>query len=371
MMRFGRGPKSMLLFPILVVLVVCVSCLSCEFVKWKIDDFYQSGSGEYLELTLDSIDNGQVSYQSGEGTILRYARWNGALWAIHDVDTEEKVGYYTSIAIDYGDYAHITYLSENKDLKYARENPMSWDIEVVDQNASHSSIDLDEQDRPHISYTVSNGTELKYAYFDGENWRIEVVDDNGSGTSGDASSIVVDESGQPHIAYHDSANGYLRYAKWNGAEWDKIIVDDEGKVGWEPEMDLDSDGNPHIVYLERDPKETNLKYATWDGTNWRVETLDDSGRVGLGPAIFVDKDSKPHICYIEEKGEAVGEGDILKYVGWKKQNWNIEDVEKFEEGDDLQYCGIAVEEQQLRVLMVYAAKLKDGESIMKFAISWN
>ncbi|MHC4757397.1 MAG: hypothetical protein ACYTE8_01955 [Planctomycetota bacterium] len=73
------------------------------------------------------------------------------------------------------------------------------------------------------------------------------------------SSIAVDGNGNPHISYYDASNIDLKYATFNGSKWILETVDSSGDVGRYSSITLDSKGRPHISYL--DFANGNLKYA--------------------------------------------------------------------------------------------------------------
>ena len=86
-------------------------------------------------------------------------------WNIETVDSG-YVGRFSSIALDSRDNPHISYYNGflNRDLKYARWNGSVWSIEDVDPIGEHSSLVLDSSDNPHISYYDWAILDLKYAY---------------------------------------------------------------------------------------------------------------------------------------------------------------------------------------------------------------
>ena len=90
-----------------------------------------------------------------------------------------------------------------------------WHIETVDSGGTDTSIALDSNDHPHISYYRVDSGDLKYAYYDGSSWHIETVDGYGwwGGNVGWFTSIALDSNDYPHISYHDYSNGDLKYAK--------------------------------------------------------------------------------------------------------------------------------------------------------------
>jgi hypothetical protein len=82
-------------------------------------------------------------------------------WFAQTVDSGGDVGYCSSLALDSNNFPHISYYdATNKDLKYAHWTGTAWDIQTVDSGeyawasvGGSSSLALDSADRPHISYS--------------------------------------------------------------------------------------------------------------------------------------------------------------------------------------------------------------------------
>jgi hypothetical protein len=72
-----------------------------------------------------------------------------------------------------------------------------------------TSIALDADGYPHISYQDWTNRALKYAAFNGSTWGIETVDSTGVGGY---TSIALDAGAYPHISYYDFTNENLKYA---------------------------------------------------------------------------------------------------------------------------------------------------------------
>jgi|LGVE01.1.fsa_nt_gb hypothetical protein len=243
-------------------------------------------------------------------------------WSIETVDSDDEVGHDTSIALDRNGYPHISYRDHtNKDLKYARWNGRTWNIETVDSGdyvvMYTSSIALDSDDRPHISYLDVTHGNLMCARWTGDDWDIETVDS--AYKVGSYTSIALDSNDYPHISYYDYGNGNLMYARWDGRTWDNETVDSEGVVGLSTSIALDSKGHPHISY--RDHTNKDLKYARWNGRTWNIETVDSEGVVGYATSIALDSKGHPHISYRDYTD------DYLKYTRWTGDDWDIETVE--------------------------------------------
>ena len=188
---------------------------------WQIE-VVACGEGWYgwnSSLALDTQELPHISYQAAwPNQDLMYAWYDGGQWQHETVDSEGMVGYYTSLALDRQDRPRISYYDAGLcALKYAWHDGTAWHLEVVDSGCvvqrgigTYSSLVLDAQDHPHISYYDDAHYELRYAYFDGTRWLTETVDTGGIGT-GAYTSLALDAQGRPHISYLGNYN--LRYAR--------------------------------------------------------------------------------------------------------------------------------------------------------------
>ena len=251
-------------------------------------------------------------------------------WDVHlvDADDETDVGKWTSIALDSNNLPHISYNDASQMfLKYAHYDGSEWSIETVDGTAEGdhvgkgTSIALDSSDHPHISYYDGPTRDLKYAHFDGAQWSKVTVDSDGE--VGKYTSIALNSSGMPHIAYLDMNNSKLKYAYFDGVQWNIETLPMTEDVDRECSLVLDSSDNPHICYY--DLTHHDLKYMWFDGAQWHTETVDSQGELGRWPSLQLDSDERPHISYREERD---GEADFLKYAYFDGVIWNTEYVDK-------------------------------------------
>ncbi|MGD8566211.1 MAG: hypothetical protein PVF96_07690 [Candidatus Bathyarchaeota archaeon] len=281
--------------------------------------------GHYCSIALDSDDSPHISYHDYHWQNLKYATISlimpGPKWAITQIDAIQMVGEFTSLALDSNDRPHISYYDEGyDDLKYTRWTGSTWAIETVDASGDvgyYTSLALDSNDRPHISYLDVINDDLKYSRWTGSAWNIETVDS--IGMLGYITSLAVDSNNHPHISYHDRTNSDLKYARWMGSAWAIETVDSTGNIGSYSSIVVDSTDNPHISYYD----ETNgdLKYAKWTGSTWNIEIVDSTGNVGLDNSLALDSSSKPHISYRDYTNED------LKYARWTGSAWSIETVD--------------------------------------------
>ncbi len=253
----------------------------------------------------------------------------GAVWFSETVDSP-SVGGWNDLALDSFGWPHIGYISDDgttRSVRHAWKNRAGWHVEIADSGladgTSFSSLVLDAQNRPHLSYVDKDPAQpdsaLKYVFWDGSAWQVEVVGII-HGWPG-YTSIAVDSTGQPHIAYYDLDRGRLLYAsRTAGGTWSTETVDDLGDVGAWPSLALDAQDRPHISYYDPFWYFTRLKYAVYDGSAWQIEAVDSYGDVGAMSSLALDPFGNPHIAY-------VGNSEyILYYASLNGLGWLTETV---------------------------------------------
>jgi ribosomal protein S27E len=243
----------------------------------------------------------------------------GESWHTEIVDSNGNVGSFTSMVLDDQDHPHISYFDEsNYWLKYAKWTGNDWNIEVIDTDCGgfypKTSIALDENNRPHIAYESDSDYCLKYARWTGSSWIIQTVDPTYS--TGDFASLALDSNDNPHISYFYRNNGDLRYAKWTGGNWEISTAASGTWVGEESSLALDSNDNPYISY--RDSDDEKLKLARWSGGAWNIETIYDG--TPFETCIAIDSNDNPHISFYKTETED------LCYARWTG-SWVIQTID--------------------------------------------
>ncbi|PIE70376.1 MAG: hypothetical protein CSA22_07940 [Deltaproteobacteria bacterium] len=235
----------------------------------------------------------------------------------------EDIGPRSSV-MDADGYMHAAY--GGSQLYYATNKTGRWETTIVDtgDGGRHTSIALDSNGHPHISYIGGSvfGSDiwpLKYAFFDGTRWiRVSVDNDN---FRGGCTSLALNTSDRPRISYYDYTNKALKYTAYDGAAWHTRTLDSSGEVGNYSSLALDSNGNPHISYADATLSDERLKYIRFNGISWDTpESVDDaSGRV-THTSIAIDSSNHPHISYYASSP------GCLKYVSHNGAIWGTPQI---------------------------------------------
>ncbi|MGD9092828.1 MAG: hypothetical protein PVF74_08260 [Anaerolineales bacterium] len=259
-------------------------------------------------LALNGSDQPHIAYPFVNPCSLGYANWDGAQWQLEKLGgtcTE-----YVQIALDGAGEPCVSYYiwtSSDAGIVVRCHNETGWQAGLgripvhysfVQEKALYHSLLVENDGTPHLSFyrqLLSNPAQLWYAWHDGDTWWGTAVDEGPD--VGSYSSLELDEDGYPCISYYDHGNGDLKYVHWNGSEWDIETIDSSGDIGVYTSLELDGSGNPHISYY--DATNANLKYAYWDGSQWLMETVDSEGEVGEWTSLALDDAGNAHISYYD------------------------------------------------------------------------
>jgi hypothetical protein len=250
------------------------------------------------------------------------------LWVTSVADSLEG-GSSLSIVTDGNNRPHISYLGFESaavdaryGLKYAHWNGAKWVITFLDQTGKtedvETSIALDSQGNPHISYYEGGGRNLKYAYYDGDSqaWVKEFVDQ--AGDVGMTNSLRLDSDDLPRIAYWDNDNDRVRYARFDGTIWNFSTVETltcTSPLTQRVSLALDTTNRPHVSYHDC-ASPTRLKYALQVSGTWTPEVVEEGNNSGLCSSIEVDDQNRPHISY--RSGNTAGG---LMYANFNGTEW--------------------------------------------------
>lgn len=231
--------------------------------------------------TFDDQNRIHLAYYTSEEK-LGYALYDGT-WHFEIADTTTKTGNFCSITLDHNGNPHIAHRRIGfitGYLRYTTKFSGSWGTYEFSSETGgfHTSIAIDSQNRVHIA-DCTDGDDLRYIWWDGSSWQIEkpVLD-----FASTYSSMVLDSQDRPQISYYhvnSDSNCYdLRFTNRNSGNW-QIWVVDHGeqlfKRGWDNKMVMDQNGNLHIVYHAHN--ECLVKYAVGYEGSWSLSVVDTVG----------------------------------------------------------------------------------------------
>jgi hypothetical protein len=296
------------------------------------------GVGKHTSIALDTYGSVHISYYDEANRDLKYAFWErfyGPLsWTIETVDAysdQGVVGTYTSIAVDQSNRPHIAYMSEKyDDLKYARRSSSgSWQIFDVDKDqnvGSYASLALQEIGNsvyPHISYLDFTSYNLKYAYVGSDSqWKKQAVDSQG--VVGLYISIARGSDGRVWISYYDQTNGDLKYASISGSTTTVKTIYKDGNIGFYTSIALNKSNNkPGIVFGDFTNNSLNYTYLNADN-QWIASVVNFvssvESKVGLNTSLSINGFGEPVISYRDANAGA------LKFARYFPPIWKVEFV---------------------------------------------
>ena len=306
---------------------------------WELRDV-DVGTKPALALTSKGVPYVAYMLEAQRGFV-KNAVSNGSSWDITTVadgyfygPLDLVIGSDDVAHISYHDHQDSTFKPDKGDAVYAVLQDGNWDVITI-LNPGHDGWDgritVDSQNRPHISAIDpqdfgGRGMEY-YGLNDSGDW---VVEDVGTGpiTYKYATSIAVDLQGNPHITYFDQNDNDLAIASRNASGWSISKVDTAGDTGLFSHLQIDDEGRFHISYFQRGSTSSGVvKYATRgsDETNWEIREVDSLdqltfGFVGARNITSLDLDSKgnPWIAYSDEQK--------LKLAVWDGSGWQLQTV---------------------------------------------
>ncbi len=266
--------------------------------------------GEDTSMHIGSDGLARVSYFNDSANDLKYAirvgsggNCGGGKWKCTTIDSNDEVGQYTSLALDAGNKAHISYYDHSHgNLKYAHEVDSGgncgggkWRCETIDGSShnvgEHTSIALDAGGYPQVAYEDESWGDLKYACKTAGGWNIYTVAGDGPGSlhTGEDTSLKIGSDGRPRISFHDETHEDLEFAVRTdvcGAPgtWQMQSVDTVGDQGEDNSLALKTDDTPCISY--HDESNGNLKYACQASSPPIVSNIVPSGWITTASAVI-------------------------------------------------------------------------------------
>ncbi len=272
--------------------------------RWIKQEVDRNGVGKYNSLDLDNNCLPHIAYWDERNKAVKYARFDGTNWHIKTIHSYGDVlpNYSISLKVDSKGYPHICYTyqslgSQWRNLMHAFWDGEKWNKEYIrsskaEQFGEFVSLAIDKYDLPHVVYFIwyPDGG-LIYSHIVNSAWHHERVDPEG--VAGKNTSIALDSQGYPHISYWRDYGANFRYAYYDGSKWNIEILGN----GSLSSIKIDRNDYPHISYMKHiGGGGHQLNYTYKDNLGWHT-TLVRSSDVKGNTSLALDYYDQPHITF--------------------------------------------------------------------------
>jgi subtilisin family serine protease len=218
--------------------------------------------GYYLSMALDSQGQPSVAYFDGTNGDLKFARFDGSIWNLTNIDSKNSTGAYPSLTFDRNGFALITYYRKTTgDLRAARQDATG-------------------------------------------NWAITTVDSTGD--VGRSTTAALAPNGAVGVAYEDSTHGWLKYALLDprAGTWANTVVDKKTLgVAYVALAYSTDDAAPWISYYDAYP--ADLKVAHFANRGWATQKVATRGATGLFTSLYFADADQPNVVYYDKRADAL------------------------------------------------------------------
>ena len=329
---------------IISFLIFYFSIVSAQVWQREAPDTTGSYNGYYCSLALDSEDNPHIAYYNEDFRDLYYASFSDGRWTVEIVDSIGDAGMECSLVLDAQDRPHISYRQNYLGLnywklKYATKTDDGWTKTYVDTpidsayfvSGSASSIAMDGDGYPVISFVREFPTRIMLARKDAEGWHVTGVTDV---YLADYTRLVLDDAGNPVIGYtylddkdtvFQNKFGMARYdaaeGTWSFAYVPEPVLGNYRLVGF----DLDQQNRAYFAYLKRYPQSSDtLRIASYDGNTWEIETVTPDAGPYSSPGITMRLDRTGHPVIVD-----FYYSNELRLYSKKEDQWNYQVVNNY------------------------------------------
>jgi len=297
---------------------------------WAFERFQHSGA--FNSIAVDSDDLVHISYSTG--AYLKYThqiRLGDATWWATET---AAIGEFqdTSLALDENDRPAISYYhATNQNLGWAWSPTAgvwltgSRDTPAMVDGKSTSAVY--RNDRLHIASLNPTTSDVEFIQIEpGGAWppAPEIV---GGDHAGDKLSLALRSDDLPRVSYYDDLHDRLMYARRTESGWEQDILDGdvEHKRGECNSLALNSENPPRIAYY--DATDQDLRYISYLSLimDWGAPAMVDDSLGGpiCYTSLAVDGAGAAHILYYD--GHTPGS---LRYARWQDGlGWQIERVD--------------------------------------------
>ncbi len=364
--------RERMLFTILTVIFCCLITSSGRS-SWITETVDGATRGKYNSMAMDRQGHLHISTYDVDNGCLVYLKQDPQTptgWILEIVDdSSPEVGIATSLALDTDGNPHISYVDKSdNDLKYARRDSSGWYMEIVaDSSPDQTSIALDSRGFPHI--ICSNSRVLDYAWRDESGWHLESLDVPVQGAS-----LTLDSNDIPHVSFetnYSSTDCELKYASRDESGWHCETVKelDPCYYGSWTDLKLDSDEHPHIVFYD---DHQMISYASNIGSTWVIENIDALDNSLECPSMQLDSQNFPHVSYHHFVFcDPCPPTYALKYAFRDDSGWHVQTLDGSSKVWVGMYSALVLDSNGFSNIAYYDLKYMDLKLAIQDSSGWN
>jgi hypothetical protein len=175
-----------------------------------------SGSIKGMALDYDSSNNPHAFYALAGGSYTgSLAIWTGSAWDIH---ATSKTPMQAALVCN-GNIDQV--VLDAADLFLCTWNGAAWNYETVDTSSNNYNSPLGlvlySNGDLGVSWYDWDAKNADYAVRSGTTWTNTIIESTGD--IGQCSSVALDPDGYPHLTYFDATNAKLKYARYQANAW--------------------------------------------------------------------------------------------------------------------------------------------------------
>ena len=306
--------------------------------------------GKQPSLVIEGNDRLHVAYLDENNNTVKYAYLCNAGWFVEEVEGSSGLGDYCSLDIDDSSQPRIVCWGEEKNrlVQFSR-NGSQWEEDQVcvpTGDLFQLQLKIDSDGFSHLCICSLPDNEILYFQQIGSEWSNVVL---GFGWS---PSIDLDNENQPHIAFWDSDADAIVYHHRASEEWiaEQVMDSDGGLVS----LQLDAEQQPHVVtgsYM--------IHYARREADTWHIETVkgpEDMRYYDKGLSLVLGSSSDPHFCYVVSCFYPDWHHTWLEYTWKQDESWLYETI-KGQSSDVGQSPTIAIGPNGEKHIAYYSSEL--------------
>jgi len=294
-----------------------------EFKASRVTSDYKAFNGGLAADAGDKLYYAFYSDYDDAGSIKKLAAATnvGGGWAVRTLEDGHATDDLPLLELDAASRPQILYALPSPYGVLMVKDGQDWVKESLDEAIGEASTArsfvLDQNDRPHISYT--KWERVYYLTKDAGAWMREMVVNQRS----NGNTMDVDQTGKVNIAFQTYISpGHDRLSLETGTfgDWDYFNLDHQGMPGELPALRIDPQNTVHIAYTRNSSFLWPLLYGSLVGGVWNTETVTTTEEP-RETALAFDPEGGVHIAYVDSKQHQ------LKYAVKVGPTWNLEAVD--------------------------------------------